>query len=260
MVESQTSVKPHYVTVSKNGKVTCEDCPGWKASKICAHAVAAAEKSGTISKYLKWVREKGPARMNITALVTCDSSSGTGQKRCKKSTSQRKGSRAEKQPPITTTVDRPALISSVSTQIRSTTTTHPQPPPPVTPVPPPSTHQQSAAYLGDSEAANFSIGLLRLCPHLVQSCFGCCQTLKPGGNIAEPPYDLVIISQMNRCFRTPNGEFMSRKGNVYFHVNLNCVKMKQPYFLPQMTRLPPMLISHLTPTHFQFLRALGMQL
>ena len=80
VVESQISVKPHYVTVSKNGKVTCEDCPGWKASKICAHAVAAAEKSGTISKYLKWVREKGPARMNITALVTCDSRSGTGQK------------------------------------------------------------------------------------------------------------------------------------------------------------------------------------
>ena len=37
VVESQTLVKPHYVTASKNGKVTCEDCPGWKASKICAH-------------------------------------------------------------------------------------------------------------------------------------------------------------------------------------------------------------------------------
>ena len=129
-----------------------------------------------------------------TAVVACDSSSRTGQKKCKKSKSCRKGSRAEKQPLITTIADRPALISSVSTQVRSTTTTHPQPlPPHVAPVPPALTHQPSAAYSGDSEAANFSIGLLRFCPHLVRSCFGSCQTLKLEGNIAEPPIWLLYV-------------------------------------------------------------------
>ena len=44
MVESETMVKPHYVTVTKNGKVTCNDCPGWNAYKICSHSLAAAEK------------------------------------------------------------------------------------------------------------------------------------------------------------------------------------------------------------------------
>ena len=27
-------VRPHYVSISKNGKVTCGDCPGWNAFKI----------------------------------------------------------------------------------------------------------------------------------------------------------------------------------------------------------------------------------
>ena len=103
-----------------------------------------------------------------------------------------KGKMGRKTAPLTTIADRPALISSVSTQVPSTTTTHPRPPPPpVAPVPPALTHQPSAAYSGDSEAANFSIGLLRFCPHLVWFCFGCCQTLKLGGNIAEPPIWLL---------------------------------------------------------------------
>ena len=46
MVESETMVKPHYVTVAKNGKVTCNDCPGWNAYKICCHSLAVAEKNG----------------------------------------------------------------------------------------------------------------------------------------------------------------------------------------------------------------------
>ena len=53
MVESQTFERSHYVDVCKNGKVTCADCPSWKASKICAHALAVAEKQGVTAKYLK---------------------------------------------------------------------------------------------------------------------------------------------------------------------------------------------------------------
>ena len=98
------------------------------------------------------------------------------------------------------------------------------------------------------------------CPYQVRSCFGCSQALKFEGKIAQPPYDMVIITQMHTHFRAPNGELMSRKGNVYFHVQLNCVKIKQPYFVPEMTKISPMLMPHLTPIHFQFLRAFGMHL
>jgi hypothetical protein len=44
MVESDTSPRPHHVTVAKNGKVFCSDCPSWKARNLCAHSLAAAEK------------------------------------------------------------------------------------------------------------------------------------------------------------------------------------------------------------------------
>ena len=40
-------------------------------------------------------------------------------------------------------------------------------PPLLPPVPPPLTHQPNAAYSGDSEAANFCIGLMRLYPYQV---------------------------------------------------------------------------------------------
>ncbi|KAK3703425.1 hypothetical protein QZH41_014261 [Actinostola sp. cb2023] len=60
MVESHTSKRPHYVSLEKTtGKVTCENCPGWASAKLCAHAVAAAEKVKKLDSYLEWVRRRG---------------------------------------------------------------------------------------------------------------------------------------------------------------------------------------------------------
>ena len=61
IVESKMSAKPHLVSLAKNGKATCDDCPGWKSLKVCSHAVAAAEKSGQLFQYVKWLKEKGPS-------------------------------------------------------------------------------------------------------------------------------------------------------------------------------------------------------
>ena len=93
MVESETMVKPHSVTVTKNGKVTCNDCPGWNAYKICSHSLAVTEKSGRTVDYLKWLRTKGPQQMNLTSLITSNSNKGVGKKACKTSTARRKGGR-----------------------------------------------------------------------------------------------------------------------------------------------------------------------
>ena len=81
MVESDTSPRPHYVTIAKNGKVSCSvDCPGWKARNLCAHSLAAAEKLGITAEFLKWFKTKGPKQVNLTALVTCDTAKGVGKK------------------------------------------------------------------------------------------------------------------------------------------------------------------------------------
>ena len=107
IVASKMSAKPHFVSLAKNSKATCDDCLGWKLLKVCSHAVAAAEKSGLLFQYVKWLKEKGPSRMNITSYVTCDSGNGTGKKGGKPSTARRKGGRTGKRPPAKNIVDRP---------------------------------------------------------------------------------------------------------------------------------------------------------
>ena len=216
---------------------------------ICAHAIAVAEKSGTTARYLKWLREKGPKSMNVTSLVTFDSGAGTGRKGGKNSTARRKGGRTGSQAPVTTTIDR-AVFTAASTCTQPPTTSMGSTPvtePEIFSMPGP--HVQHLLRPPASTSPHpsqpncmFFVGLLGHCPSLVRVCFGCSQALKPDGKIARPPFDMTIITQMNRHFRaTPNGELMSRTGNVYFHVEASCVKRKQPYFLPSMVQIPPSL-------------------
>ena len=105
MVESNTSIRPHYVTIAKNGKVCCIDCPSWNARNLCAHSLAAAEKLGMTAKFIKWFEAKGLKQINLTALVTCDFAKGVGKKG-KMATAVRKGGRNAGKTPSTVVVDR----------------------------------------------------------------------------------------------------------------------------------------------------------
>jgi len=52
------------------GKVKCE-CPPWKATKICSHALAIAEKEDEIASYLTWYDKlKCTKRQNLTSAVS----------------------------------------------------------------------------------------------------------------------------------------------------------------------------------------------
>ena len=254
VVKSDMAEKPHFVSIAKNGKVTCDSCPGWMALKLCVYAVAAAEKSEKHSQYVNWLKEKGPCRMNITSYVTFDSSQATGKKGNKPSTAQRKGGRSGKRPPATKIIDRPdptfqdhtstvvpttALGAPLTNQVNSSmaATTpgslhffqhqsaretapatsipfcpdhNPQslnmqqfnlnPTNVVCPAQPSRTNLSPASVPTvntsisfNPQSAIFTISLLQCCPSGVRSCFGCFQNLKPGGRIAAPPYDLVVI-------------------------------------------------------------------
>ena len=107
MVESQTSTRPHFVEIKKNGKVVCNDCPSYASAKFCSHAVAASEKAGQLEKYVKWFTKNGPATINLTSFVTYDSSKNTGKKISQASRGKRKGGRSNRVPPVTSIVDRP---------------------------------------------------------------------------------------------------------------------------------------------------------
>ena len=293
LVESDSKMEPHYVTIAKSGKITCNDCPMWKAQKICAHSLAVAEKSGITASFLNWFKEKGPTRVNLTALVTCDSTKGVGKKGGKSATARRKGGRNVNKTPPTTIVDRqnfiPRSVAAPSPAQTPQSHVSPEQPfqstrPQVLPVqsasipqPPfnqtPSLQRRFATPqpqiwpapsptqpLPVNTSQHFTVNLLQLCPPLVRSCYGCSQSLKPGGVIAHPPHDLVIISVMNRSFRDPSTlEMRFREGNVYFHVQESCIRRKQPYFIPQMASVPHGLLPHLKAEHMHFLRQYGLQ-
>ena len=105
------------------------------------------------------------------------------------------------------------------------------------------------------------IQLLQLCSPLLRTCFGCSQSLKPHGVIAPPPHDMVLVTRMSRDWPDKRtGEMRHSLANVYFHVNVPCVRMKQLYFDPQMSILPHAITAHLTPIHFHFLREFGLHL
>ena len=71
---------------------------------------------------------------------------------------------------------------------------------------------------------------------------------------------MTIITQMNRQFRpTPNGDLMSRTGNVHFHAEASCIKRKQPYFVPAMVQISPSLTPYLMPVHLQYIRQFGVR-
>ncbi len=101
-----------------------------------------------------------------------------------------------------------------------------------------------------SRPDGFTISLLQFCHPSVRVCFGCSQSLKPGGDIPNPPHDLTITSKMERSFCDPvTGEARSRLRNVYFHLNLDCFKRKQPYFMAQYQE---MLLSTLGQSIYTF--------
>lgn len=240
------------------------------------------------------VQENGPRRVNLANLITCDSGKGVGKKGTKSSTARRKGGRSDKTAP-TTIVDRlgelsnnmstPAATSSAGNPNSTTSPNlHNGAEATVLRPPMPPVMDNTAQYLPSGQcfssaplrsetqhsttsscpcpdtttAHGFSVNLLQFCPHLVRSCYGCAQPLKPGGVIAIPPYDLVIMSRMNREFRDPvTGVFRSKEGNVYFHLHLDCLRRKQPYFNPQMAVIPRELFQHLRPEHVSLLQQFG---
>ena len=230
LVESNSKMEPHYAIIAKSGKITCNDCPMWRAQKNCAHPLSVAEKSGMTASFLNWFKEKGPTRVNLTALVTCDSTKGVAKKGRKPATARRKGGCIVNKTPSTTFVDRQNFIprSVAAPPSAQTSQSHVSPeqpfqstrpqvlpvqsasiPQPLLNLTPPLQNRFAAQIwpapsptqpLPTNTPQHFTVNLLQLCPPLVRSCYGCSQSLKHGGVIAHPPHDLVIISVMNRSF------------------------------------------------------------
>ena len=257
MVESDRG-RPHYVVRSESGKVTCDDCPRYKSAKICPHSLAVAEKCNHLRNFLTWYKRSSHT-LTTTSYVTCDSAPAVGKKSQKPSTSRRKGGRGQainivprpsgdKQVPQTSAaptpspVPTPPLVATSPPFAASPPLTAPplpsQVPPPYATPPPmvshPSSPSQSSTALGQIPyqspvPGQFIVYPLNLCPPQVSICYGCSNSLKPGGQIPHPPHDLVVVSNMMRSFHL-GGQWKSKQSNVYFHCNVACIRAKQPSF------------------------------
>ena len=285
--------KPHYVYQEESGKVVCEECPRFKSAKICCHALVVAEKCGGLSSFFSWFK-RSQKTITATSFITSDSSKTVGKKgdQAKSSTARRKGGRSKTQaseadftkcradlslqqqlPDPISMPPRPHAASDPLTQPPMGTlqvSGHPT----MASATQPLSHLPSCPLGSDLQSSPgprrsmypspaygaFLIYPLVLCPPLVSTCFGCSGPLKPGGQIAPPPGDIVIVSNMLRSYFHNNKEY-HKPSNVYFHCQAACVRAKQPYFHGGHLQFPPEATSFFTPEHHSFLRGnLGVSL
>ena len=82
MVKSESNKRPHFVKAAKCGGYVCdEECLAYKSTKICAHAVAVAIKTGNVQNFLKWYNSKKVSSPNLTALAEARKPKSAGKKR-----------------------------------------------------------------------------------------------------------------------------------------------------------------------------------
>ena len=70
MVASCTSKRPHFVQLSRNGKVVCDDqCAMWRGCQLCSHTVAVAGREQVLPRFLGWL-QNSRQECNLTKLLT----------------------------------------------------------------------------------------------------------------------------------------------------------------------------------------------
>ena len=50
--------KPHIVVFILDGKCECQDCPNYSSLSVCAHAIVASVKTGSLGSYVTWLLTK----------------------------------------------------------------------------------------------------------------------------------------------------------------------------------------------------------
>jgi hypothetical protein len=64
--------KPHIVNMFSNGKAVCSDCPGFTASSICAHTVAAGLTTKRAKEFIRWLSKskRNSGGINYSKAIT----------------------------------------------------------------------------------------------------------------------------------------------------------------------------------------------
>ena len=111
----------------------------------------------------------------------------------------------------------------------------------------------SPMFIPTNNSSNTEPFTLVMLSGLISTCFGCRNNfIKP----PKSPYDMVIRHKDNRPYIDPDGIPKQKYGNVYYHVNANCITRKQPQFTPAMLVVPPQVQERATRDHADYLQAM----
>ena len=277
MVHSQTSREPHTVLVyPKSGKVQCDKgCVSWSTYSLCSHTLAVAEKEGALKEFLKWFksRKRSP---NLSGLANVNMPNNAGQK-----TGTRKRKGGSNKSSTDRNIVRNRVLQPTSAPVNdscpSAIDQNTPPWPPVSPlphiqlgnsfnvprtplVPPISSNQPYQQANGQPPTPKrpkplpgiLVFARLSFLDSKVTRCYGCGDTLKPGGTNPPPPDDLVLTTRLRRQYLKKGRQHTSPDiSSVYYHVNPYCIRVTFPAFQPNSCRIPSDLQPFLLPEHKQ---------
>lgn len=239
----------------KGSRFQCQGkCQKFAAFKICAHTISVAEKLGELGNMLANFNREN--RFSITRLASNDRPKDAGKK-ATKATQRRKGA-ANKPTSVITgyqqrqheTIPAPSAIQTQSVPKAPQSVATP-------------TCQKKTRKVGvttpDPLPGTYVITLLRLCHDKTSKCYGCSGSFHgKDGSYLTPPNDVVIVGKSRRKFYDQQGNQKEGKlGNVYFHFNADCVRIKNSFFVPFLCRLQEGVLDYLLPIHRQLLTHAG---
>ena len=104
---------------------------------------------------------------------------------------------------------------------------------------------------------------LRFISGNIRTCQGCHSTLRPGGAIPNPPYNLTVARAERRPYRNTSGTVVTpyKESISHYHCCVECVQSGDPKFVPMSLLIPLDLYSQLNSVHREYLHsAFGLNL
>ena len=288
MVHSKSSRDPHQVEVHPTtGKAQCDKgCVNWATYGMCSHTLAAAETAGSLKQFLHWFkgRKRSPS---ISAVANLNMPRNSGQK---VGTKKRKGATNKPPsegrsvvcsrvlqpsnsalPNVPTNHDPPGHTPSMQCSVTPSMqcySTYPQVQPSlglgVSENPPiiynypcvqTAVHTPPCVTVQSPKRPKpppgiFAFAKLSFLDSKVTRCYGCGESLKPGGLIPHPPDDLVLTTRLHRKYYKDGSQHTSPDlSSVYCHLNTYCATTAFPAFNPSLCDVPSDLLPFLLPEH-----------
>ena len=89
----------------------------------------------------------------------------------------------------------------------------------------------------------------------IRMCQGCRSSLRPGGSIPNPSYDLTVARAERHPYQNSSGVLVmpSKESTSHYHCCVQCIQSCNPNFVPGSLRIPADIYSQLNSVHREYL-------